>query len=256
MKKIIVSISLLLAMLAASIMQSCTESTSEEMTGFEENLVIFEDLNLKSRVSKDPLENHIFRKELLGNNEEMERIVGEIENRNMDLEGLDIYGIQKCYLNNSEIIMYSVPFISSENVVIIYAFEDVYQVMVAVFEKSSAEQTEFRLSTLDGELYYGMSIKSENRIGNFKTSQNSEIDAFSNEVIALEINQRSKTERMTKSVGAACCRQMNSWAECINCTVDAFSGKWFSNIAFAIVGKEYLAAIGVSCIGARPKAIC
>ncbi len=257
MKKNIYAISLLLGLVSVLVLKSCSESTRDEPADPTKNVILFEDTELLGRVSDNPLDNHIYLVELLGSNQEQEEIVQRISDQGIDLSSLNIDGIRKYHMNNTDILMYSVPYLRSENSLIVYRYGDIYQVNIAEFNMKDKGMTEFRLRTLDGNLHYGLTFNSNNEVGEYIRSDNVLMNEFSNSIYELNTNYNGHNDKLLKEVQPTkCCRRMEDWEGCMDCTLSYFSSKWYGTIAFTIIGKEFLAAIAVSCIGSGPSSIC
>lgn len=257
MKKSIYLIPVLTGLLFALAFRGCSENNGVEMAPEDENLVLFEDLSLLENVSASPLDNHIYRIELLGQNEELERIIEEVSMQT-NLERLNIYDVKKFFSNNSEVLMYSIPFSDNDNRIIVYRYSDLFQVNIAEYENMENGHTRFRMKTTDGSLYYGLEITGDNKAGNFVHAPNDRINTFNNNVY--------ETSRRHPEMGAGvlkeknpddtCCRRMEDWEGCFTCTTEFFLGKWYGLVAYAAIGPEFVAAIGISCIGAGPNTFC
>ncbi|MEX0988130.1 MAG: hypothetical protein WD052_11690 [Bacteroidales bacterium] len=255
MKKFIIYLAVIPGLLTAIILKSCSGDDDMTISVNEENLVIHDDPELRNRIDSDPLKNNIYRVELLGYNEELESLIAAVEKEVMDLSVLNLYGVRKYYLNNSEIRMYAIPYNNSENSVIVYKYDELYQVNLAEFTTGQDGITQFRLTTIDGALYYGMSINQENEVGEFVHSSNRNINEFSNAVYQRTL-EKPVADEGTLKYGDTCCRRMANWEGCFECTVSFFAKKWYGLLAFAAIGKEFVAAIGISCIGAGPSTFC
>ena len=94
MKKLLFAVPVFIGLLTLLIYQGCSKTEEDPRSSDSKNVVIFEDLSILDSSSPSPLENHIYRIEILGNNVEMEQVVWEAEKAGFDLSALNIYGIK------------------------------------------------------------------------------------------------------------------------------------------------------------------
>lgn len=254
MKKPIIILAIMIAGTIISLLTSCSEDNEMETVQKESNTVIFEDRETREHVSPSPFENHVYRIEMLSSNAEMDRIVEEVQNATGELEELNIYGIKKFYLNNSDGVMYSIPYMRGENAMIVYRFGNLFQVAKAEFVPAENGITHFRLRTPDNALYYGLSIRNESEIGEFIFEDNSMINNFSNQVYTMQHAGLETGNK--KGTNVTCCRKSDSWADCVECTTSALTKTWYGQLGLALAGREIIASIAISCIGAGPDAMC
>lgn len=255
MKKLFIYFPIILGILSIVYLKSCSEDVDSENIQENENVVVYEETRIDQNKNNNPFENNIYRIEILGSNIEAERVVSVIQNKLGSIDDYNILGIKKCYINNSNIVMYTVPSISSDNRIVVYKHEELYQVNIAEFTPEGNGITKFRMKTVDGALVYGLSINEKNEIGEFVHSTNQEMNQFSNRVYEQEKAKLGTTSSELKSVNG-CCRQESDWEGCFNCTTEFFARKWYGVIAYAIAGSEFVTAIGISCIGAGSNASC
>ncbi|QMU63956.1 MAG: hypothetical protein GKR88_06365 [Flavobacteriaceae bacterium] len=78
--------------------------------------------------------------------------------------------------------MYSLQLNDLKKSLIIYKYEDIYQVSVANYYEINNEVKKFELNTLDKKLFYSINVDSENKMGDFVLSKNSQMNNFSNQV--------------------------------------------------------------------------
>jgi hypothetical protein len=237
----------------------CSEKEDGTLAESAENMVLFEDLSMLDDVSSNPLDNHIYRIELLGNNESLEWFLARLEDHDINLSKYNIYGVKKHYMNHSDIIMYSMPRMDSDDILIVYAYEDLFQVMLNEINTLENGDRRHMLQTADGRLLYGLTINRAGEAGEFVKGQNAEMDLFSQQVARLKEGHGfgGRSMKKTKELDdEGCCRQMANWGECVECSLEYFSGTWYGISAFALIGPEFTASIGISCIGARPSAKC
>ncbi|QMU64330.1 MAG: hypothetical protein GKR88_08550 [Flavobacteriaceae bacterium] len=160
MKKYL-SISVLSILLLSIVIYSCSEN-SDNLTTNETSLneVVFEDLALKTDISPNFYDNHFYLIEKLGNNVERTEIINTVKNNGINLFILDNKDVKKFYFNNSDILMYSVSVKNSENKIIIYKYDDIYQVNLAEYSSLTNMQN-FKLKSLDNQLFYSVQLDNE-----------------------------------------------------------------------------------------------
>jgi hypothetical protein len=100
-----------------------------------------------------------------------------------------------------------------------------------------------------------MSINSNHEVGEFVHAGNRVMNEFNNTVYSVHQSKTAITDGYLKG-DDDCCRRMANWQGCFECTTSFFSKKWYGIVAFATIGKEFAAAIGISCIGAGPNTFC
>ena len=257
MKRILITLTLVLAIVGSLLFRSCSESKEDSDGLVQENIVLFEDLSMLENVSSNPLENHIYRIELLGSGESYEDLLSALEEQEVDLSHINIQGVKKHYMNHSEVLMYSLPYNTSDKMLIVYQYDDIFQVVLTSVRIQENGNQEYRLSTMDGRLYYGMTINSSDEAGEFIRGNNPEMQVFSDNVSRLSIGHgvEGRSELKIKD-DDTCCRQMEDWKACFDCTMTFFSTRWYGLLAIAAIGPEFVASVGISCIGARPTAVC
>lgn len=241
------------------VVTGCSEKDDGTLAEAAENLVLFEDLAMIENVSSNPLDNHIYRIELLGSNETLEWFLSRLEDQDIDLSKYNIYGVKKHYMNHSDIIMYSMPRLDSDDILIVYSCEDLFQVVITEIHKQENGDHRHMLRTNDGRLFYGLTVNREGEAGDFVKGHNTEMDLFSKQVARLHEGHGFGGRTLQKTIDPkeeGCCRRLSGWGECVECTIEYFSGEWYGIAAFALIGPEFTASIGISCIGARPTAKC
>ncbi len=252
-----ITIPILLGIISLAVFYGCSENTDSDIAMGAQNTLLFEDLSMLKNVSSSPLDNHIYRIELLGQNEELESLIDEV-GQQINLDELNIYGVKRFQMNNTDVLMYSIPYNRTENRVIVYKYDQYCQVNIAEYTPKDDGMTEFRLKTTDGKLFYGMKINSDHEAGDFISAGNEQINTFNNNV--YETNRRrpemKESMKKEKQPNEPCCRQMDDWRGCFECTTDFFMGKWYGLVAYVVIGPEFAAAIGISCIGAGPDTFC
>lgn len=253
MKKYL-SISVLSILLLSVVIYSCSDNNDDLNTNETSlNEVVFEDLSLKTNVSPNFYDNHFYLIEKLGNNVERTEIINSIKEKGIDLSTLDNKNVKKFYFNHSEILMYSVAVKNSENKIIVYKYDDIYQVNLAEYS-SLSDLKDFKLKSLDNQLVYSVQLNNENKIGNLKIEKNEKLNNFSNNVYSLHMAKHQLNSNI--SAKAKCCRNKASWSACMDCTAEACGRSWICVAALVIAGPETLAGFAVSCIGAGPNTFC
>ena len=253
MKKIII-ISLFVVVIIPIFISSCLKKDDKTLIENNENYLIFEDLNQKNNISPNFYDNHFYLIEMLGNNEEKENIISMLNEAGADLCFLNLEIMKKFHFNNSDIIMYSIPFLNSENIVVIYKYDDICQVNIAEYYTLENGKNQFSLKTLDNELFYSLQTDSDNRIGNFIIEKNYELQNFSNAVYSLR--EKKDKNQSDFELRRTCCRRASDWGACMNCTAAACGSSWVCVAALVVAGPETLAGFAVSCIGSGPDSFC
>lgn len=69
-------------------------------------------------------------------------------------------------------IMYSIPYSSSEDKIIVYQYDDLVQVMFAEYRKIENKMTTFTMKTGDGKLYYSLQENENLEFGNIVIGKN------------------------------------------------------------------------------------
>jgi len=234
---------------------SCEKDQVQQSTT-DENIVLYEDLSMLNDVSSNSYNNHIYRVEILGNNNELENLINDISGQDIPIESLNIYGIKKHQLNNSEIVMYSIPFNNSEDKIIVYKYDNLYQVSIAEYISHTDGPSRFNIKTLDGELYYGLDLNEENQIVDITLGENRQIDKFNKDIYTLNLSKYGNTEQEVSTTKATCCRQEADWSSCMDCTTSWLGSSRIGRAALSIFGSELYVVIGISCLNAGSSAVC
>ena len=254
MKKYL-SISVLSILLLSVIIYSCSDNNDDLNTNETSlNEVIFEDLSLKTNVSPNYFDNHFYLIQQLGNNNERDEIVKTVKNNDIDLKTLNTKDVKKFYFNNSEILMFSISIKNSENKIIVYKYDNIYLVNKAEFS-SNTDLKQFKLKSVNDQLFYSLELNKENKIGNLQIEKNKKINEFSNSVYESHMAKHSIRKSSTLAK-ADCCRHAAGWSDCMDCSVSACSSSWACGITFALLPAEMAAGFAVSCIGAGSNTFC
>lgn len=256
MKKYL-SISVLSILLLSFIIYSCSDNNDDfNNNETSMNEVIFEDLSLKTNVSPNFYDNHFYLIEKLGKNEERSEIINIAIQNGIEKSQIIERDIKKLFLNNSEIIMYSLQLKELDKSLIIYKYDDIYQVSIASFYDIDNGIKQFKITTIDETPFYSIKINKENKMGDFILNTNSQMNEFSNQVYTKHLQKHKIEFNNSSAKSAGCCRNESSWSGCMNCTVSACGTSWVCAGAFGIAPREMLAAFAVSCVGAGPNTFC
>jgi hypothetical protein len=151
--------------------------------------------------------------------------------------------------------MYSVAVKNSLNKIIIYNYDDIYQVNIAEYS-SVSDLKDFKLKSLDNQLFFSVQLDKENRIGNLTIEKNDNLNSFSNNVYTQHMDKHNLQTSNSRVNVVDCCRHASGWSACMDCTVEACGTSWFCVAALVVAGPETLAGFAVSCIGAGENTFC
>lgn len=233
---------------------SCEKDPSDQVKD-EENIILFEDQSLLENISPNFYDNHIYRVELLGNNDELCDLVSAVSDEGISIEDLNIYGAKKHLFNHSSVFMYSVPFNYSDDMVIVYQYDEVSMVMLAQTEHGEEEDL-FRMASSDGQLHYSMQVNDRGEFRNIVAQHNPKFERFNSRVYALSMENMADRNGHLKVKDVDCCRRADNWVGCLECTTSAFTSSVIGILSLGLLGKETFAAIAISCINAGPTAVC
>ncbi len=219
------------------------------------NSLVYEDQSLKEQVSPYFYDNHIYRIELLGANNEREHLVREALANGVEEEFLMIDEAQKFYFNHTGVIMYSIPTLDPEQTLILYESMGLYQVSMAHFGPAEGGHMSFALKTMDDHDYFSLELDDQMRIGELRVSENDEVKNFNRAVYSISLKEESQDETL-KGVSVKCCRKESSWSGCMSCTASDCSGSWLCKVVAIVAPAELIAGFAVSCIGAGEGARC
>ena len=235
---------------------SCTKE--DDIQGSKDrtsNVLIYEDKSLMDEVSPYFYDNHIYRIELLGDNQEREQIVRAALAEGVEEEFLMIDEAQKFHFNHTGVIMYSIPTRDPEQTLILYETEGLYQVSMAHFRPVEGGLMYFALKTMDDREYFSLKLDDQNRVGELRLFENERVKSFNKAVYSLTLSEESQ-DLTEKSVSATCCRKESSWSNCMKCTVNDCEGSWVCRLTALIAPVELAAGLAASCIGAGPDSRC
>ena len=234
----------------------CNKDEEVQSSGKESsNAVVYEDASLKEQVSPYFYDNHIYRIELLGANQERDQIIRAALDQGVEEAFLLVEEAQKFFFNHCDVIMYSVPTLDPEQTLILYEIKGLYQLSMAHFEPAGGGLMSFTLKTMDDRDYFSLKLDEQNRIGELKVSENEEVKSFNRAIYSLTLEEESQ-ETSVKGAAAICCRKESSWSDCMDCTVNDCEGSWLCKIVGIIAPVELVAGFAASCIGAGPDARC
>ena len=219
------------------------------------NSLVYEDQSLKEQVSPYFYDNHIYRIELLGANNERQHLVREAQANGVEEEFLMIDEAQKFYFNHTSVIMYSIPTLDPEQTLILYESKGLYQVSMAHFGPAEGGHMSFALKTMDDHDYFSLELDDQMRIGELRVSENEEVKSFNRAVYSISLKEESQDETL-KGVSAKCCRKESSWSGCMSCTANDCSGSWLCKVVAIVAPVELIAGFAASCIGAGEGARC
>jgi len=218
------------------------------------NSLVYEDPSLKDEVSPYFYDNHIYRIEQLGENQEKREVEAAARENGVDMDCLLLTEVKKFYFNHTDVIMYSIPTNNPEQTVILYKSHGLFQVSMAKFGPLAGQRSQFSLRTMDDQPFYSFQLDEQNRIGEFVVSDNEHIKSFNNEIYFL--NLETSHLKSSHIENAECCRKESSWKACMTCTLDACNNSWVCKLTAIVAGPELAAALAASCIGAGSNARC
>ncbi len=228
-----------------------SQSSDKEST----NTLVYEDASLREQVSPNFYDNHIYRIELLGANQEREHLVHEALKNGVEEGFLMIEEAQKFFFNHTGVIMYSIPTLDPEQTLILYESMGLYQVSMAHFGPTEGGHMSFALKTMDDYDYFSLKLDDQMRIGEFRVSENEEVKSFNRAVYSISLKEESQDETL-KGKSAICCRKESSWSGCMGCTASACSGSWLCKVVAIVAPVELIAGFAASCIGAGEGSRC
>ncbi len=228
-----------------------TQSSRKESN----NSLIYEDISLKEEVSPYFYDNHIYRIELLGANQEREHILREARANGVEEGFLMIEEAQKFFFNHTGVIMYSIPTLDPEQTLILYESKGLFQVSMAHFGPAEGGLMSFALKSMDDRDYFTLKLDDQNRIGDLRVYENEEVKSFNRAVYSISLKEESQDETL-KGSSAICCRKESSWRACMGCTADDCSGSWLCKVVAIVAPAELIAGFAASCIGAGPDSRC
>ena len=238
------------------IITGCNKEEEIPVSGNEsDNSLVYEDKSLKEEVSPYFYDNHVYRIELLGENQEREQILNAALGEGVEEESLMIEEARKFFFNHTHVIMYSIPTLDPEQTLILYETRGLYQVSMVHFRPAEQGRMFFALKTMDDRDYFSLKLDDQMRMGELKVFENEERKNFNQTVYSLTYREESQDEAL-KGSSAICCRKESSWSGCMNCTLDDCSGSWICKAAALIAPAELVAGFAVSCIGAGPDSRC
>ena len=219
------------------------------------NTLVYEDASLQEHVSPYFYDNHIYRIELLGDNQEREHLVREARSNGVEVEFLMIEEAQKFFFNHTGVIMYSIPTLDPEQTLILYESMGLYQVSMAHYGPAAGGLMSFALKTMDDRDYFSLKLDDKMRMGELRVSENEEVKSFNRAVYSISLKEESQDETL-KGTSADCCRRESSWSDCMSCTADDCSGSWLCKVVAVIAPVELIAGFAASCIGAGEGSRC
>jgi len=219
------------------------------------NTLVYEDASLMEKVSPYFYDNHIYRIELLGSNQEREQIIRAALENGVEEEILMIEEAQKFFFNHTGVIMYSIPTLDPEQTLILYESMGLYQVSMAHYGPAEGGLMSFALKTMDDHDYFSLKLDDQMRIGELEVSENEEVKSFNRAVYSLTFKEESQDETL-KIVSPICCRKESSWSNCMSCTADDCGSSWLCKVVAIVAPVELVAGFAASCIGAGEGRRC
>jgi hypothetical protein len=218
------------------------------------NTLVYEDPSLINEVSPNFYDNHIYRIEYLGENQEKRRVEQAARESGVDMDCLLLGEVKKFYFNHTGVTMYSIPTNDPEQTVVLYESQGLFQVAVAEFRPLAGNRSYYGLKTLDDQAFFSFQLDQEMRIGEISIADNDRMDSFNEEVYysTLETNH----QKSAHAEDAECCRKETTWRACVKCSANACHDSWACSLTSIFAGPELAAAFAISCIGAGPDARC
>ncbi len=230
------------------------EDEVQKLDNQTSNALVFEDPSLIDEVSPYFYDNHIYRIEVLGENQEKNRILEAVMESGADMDCLNVSEVEKYYFNHTELIMYSIPGDDPEQAIIVYEKRGLFQVSLAESRHIGEGKCHYELKTLDDASYLSFNLKDQNWIGEFEVSENKIINAYNEQVYAMCLEEGHGKSATSKAF--PCCRRKADWSACVHCTLDACEARAFCRLAVFASGPVIAAGIAASCIGAGSSARC
>jgi len=254
MKKSII-VALVLTGIILLLANGCDKENEIQIQDVEaSNDLVYDNPSLLDEVSPYFYDNHIYRIEQLGENQEKRRVEAAARENGVDMGCLLLDEVKKFYFNHTGVMMYSIPTTDPQQSVILYESHGLFQVSMAEFSPLAGQKSQFSLRTMDDQPFYSFQLDEENRIGEFVAHENERIQSFNNDIyfLTLETSHRKSIQ----GEHAVCCRREATWKACMNCTLDECSSSWICKVTAIVAGPELAAALAASCIGAGPGARC
>jgi len=249
-------VSLLFTGIVLFVLYSCTKEDEIQKTeDRSSNVLVYEDQSTKDKVSPYFYDNHIYRIELLGDNQERAQIVREVLSNGVDEGFLMVEEAQKFFFNHTGVIMYSIPTRDPEQTLIIYETKGLFQVSMANYRPVEGGKIYFALKTMDDREYLSLKLDDQNRLGELKFFENEKLKSYNRAVYSITLREESQVGAV-KDASAICCRKESSWSDCMTCTANDCASSWLCKVVAIIAPKELIASLAVSCIGAGPDSIC
>ncbi|MEA3460454.1 MAG: hypothetical protein U9R49_01155 [Bacteroidota bacterium] len=228
-----------------------SKSSDKETT----NSLVYEDASLLEDVSPYFYDNHIYRIELLGANQERDQLVREALANGVEEAFLMIDEAQKFFFNHTDVIMYSIPTLDPEQTLILYETMGLYQVSMAHYRPAEQGRMSFTLKTMDDRDYFSLKLDDQMRMGELKVNENEEVKSFNRAVYSLTLREESQ-DVTVKGAAAECCRKESGWSDCMDCTTSDCADSWLCKIVGIVAPFELVAGFAASCIGAGADARC
>ncbi len=173
---------LLLAGIVLIVYSCAKEDEIQETDDQSNNALVYEDNSLLDEVSPNFYDNHFYRIEKLGENQERHHVVSAVRDQGFDVDCMTLTEVQKFYFNHTATIMYSIPTSDPEQTLIIYESFGLYQVTMATYRSVAGKRMQFALRTADDQLFYQLQIDDQNRMGELLISDNKVINSFNSNI--------------------------------------------------------------------------
>jgi hypothetical protein len=254
MKKLLIGIPVLAGIILLLTYGCDQEDEVQIADALTSNTLVYDDPSLIDEVSPYFYDNHIYRIEYLGENQERREVESAARENGVDMDCLLMEEVKKHYFNHTGVIMYSIPTSDPAQTVILYQSHGLFQVSMAEFRPVAGQRMQYSLRTLDDQPFCSFQLDDQNRIGEFLVCDNEIIQSFNNEIYFLTLETGHRKSTLTED--AECCRKEATWKACMMCTLDACDASWLCRLTGIAAGPELAAALAASCIGAGPDARC
>lgn len=218
------------------------------------NVTVFEDPSLIDNVSPNFYDNHIYRIEVLGENQERNRVLRAATESGADMSCMDVSDVQKCYFNNTELIMYAIPGNDPEQALILYERFGLFHASLAECRQLSGSRSLYSLRTLDGAKYLSFELEEDRWTGVYEVKQNEILDNYNTQIYALTLEEGHL--KTANSEEAECCRREKNWSACIDCTIEDCMSSTLCKLATIALGPYLAVGFAGSCVGAGPNTFC
>ena len=176
-------------------------------------------------------------------------ITRELGSSGLQSNNYDLNSLKRFRYNYTQCNLFSLERKDGCGKTIFYEYDGQYLIAQAKLEQISDTISLFELHTNDGNICYSMEVSISNLIGEIRIEENRLLNEF-----RTRISREIRSESTLKGAQAAYCRQEESWGDCMACSMEYCSTKWFCSIAVVVYPIEFIAGFAASCIGAGPDA--